>query len=292
MAAALKRPTPVHGHVSWARMVHLNFGRRSIGMRELNDKIAWVTGAGTGIGMASARALAGAGMRVVLSGRREQPLRELAAELGDAALVCPLDVANQAAVGRVAAEVLERFGRVDVLINSAGLNAKQRNWHNVTLEDWNRVIRVDLDGAFYTAKAVLPSMTAQRDGLIINISSWAGRYASIVTGPAYTAAKHAMNAMTESLNMEAGIFGVRACAICPGEVATPILDNRPVPVTAAEKARMLQAEDCGEIVLFVARLPAHVCINELIVSPTWNRSFVAQASALHGNDATKAPSAP
>jgi NADP-dependent 3-hydroxy acid dehydrogenase YdfG len=260
-------------------------------MRDLNDKVAWITGAGTGIGMAAARALAGAGMRVVLSGRREEPLQALAAQLGEAALVCPLDVADQHAVGAVAGEIFERCGTVDVLVNSAGLNAKQRNWHNVTIDDWNRVIRVDLDGAFYTAKAVLPGMIAQRDGLIVNISSWAGRYTSIVTGPAYSAAKHAMNAMTESLNMEAGIHGVRACAICPGEVATPILDNRPVPVTAADKARMVQAQDCGEIVLFVARMPSHVCINELTVSPTWNRSFVAQASALHG-DPAKGPSAP
>ncbi|MDH3645125.1 MAG: SDR family NAD(P)-dependent oxidoreductase, partial [Gammaproteobacteria bacterium] len=131
------------------------------------------------------------------------------------------------------------------------------------------------------AKAVLPTMIEQRDGLIINISSWAGRHVSVVTGPAYTAAKHAMNAMNESLNMEAGIFGVRACAICPGEVATPILDNRPVPVTAEDRAKMVQSEDCGEIVRFLARLPSHVCINELTVSPTWNRGYVAQARALY-----------
>ena len=82
-----------------------------------------------------------------------------------------------------------------------------------------------------------------------------------------------------ALNMEAGIHGVRACALCPGEVATPILDSRPIPVTTEEKARMLQAEDCGEIIAFLARMPGHVCINELTVSPTWNRSYVAQALA-------------
>jgi NADP-dependent 3-hydroxy acid dehydrogenase YdfG len=251
-------------------------------MRELNDKVAWITGAGTGIGMAAARALAGAGMHVVLSGRRREPLDALATELGGAASVRPLDVADKVSVQQVAAEILSRCRRIDVLVNSAGLNARNRNWHNVTLDDWDRVIRVDLDGAFYCAKAVVPTMVEQRDGLIINISSWAGKYTGILTGPAYGAAKHAMNAMTESLNMEAGIHGVRACAICPGEVATPILDNRPIPVSAADKARMLQAEDCGAIVLFVARMPPHVCINELTVSPTWNRSFVAQASALHG----------
>jgi NADP-dependent 3-hydroxy acid dehydrogenase YdfG len=249
-------------------------------MQDLKGKVAWITGAGTGIGAAAARALARAGMQVVLSGRRREPLEALAAELGALASARPLDVADKAAVAVIAAEIIARFGRIDVLVNSAGLNARNRNWHNVTLDDWDRVIRVDLDGSFYCSKAVLPAMVAQGDGLIINVSSWAGKYTGILTGPAYSAAKHAMNAMTESLNMEAGIHGVRACALCPGEVATPILDSRPVPVTAAEKARMLQAEDCGEIIAFIARMPAHVCINELTVSPTWNRSFVAQAQAL------------
>jgi len=127
-------------------------------------------------------------------------------------------------------------------------------------------------------------MIEQGGGLIINISSWAGKHVSVVTGPAYTAAKHAMNAMNESINMEAGIYGVRACAICPGEVATPILDNRPVPVSSEDRAKMVQPEDCGDIVRFLSALPAHVCINELTVSPTWNRGYVAQAKGLASNE--------
>jgi NADP-dependent 3-hydroxy acid dehydrogenase YdfG len=249
-------------------------------MRNLNDKVAWITGAGTGIGEAGARALADAGMQVVLSGRRREPLDAVAAVIGERAVVEPLDVSDRDAVQDVAGRILERFGTVDVLVNSAGINVKNRNWHNVTLDDWDRVIRIDLDGAFYCAKAVLPAMIEQGDGLIINISSWAGRFVSVVTGPGYTAAKHAMNAMNESLNMEAGIHGVRACAICPGEVATPILDNRPIPVTDEDKAKMVQSEDCGAIIRFVAELPPHVCINELTVSPTWNRGYIAQARTL------------
>jgi NADP-dependent 3-hydroxy acid dehydrogenase YdfG len=120
-------------------------------------------------------------------------------------------------------------------------------------------------------------MKAQGGGLIINISSWAGKHVSVVTGPAYTAAKHAMNAMNESINMEAGGFGVRACAMCPGEVATPILDNRPIPVSAEDRAKMVQAEDCGEVIRFLAQLPSHVCINDLTISPTYNRGYIAQA---------------
>jgi NADP-dependent 3-hydroxy acid dehydrogenase YdfG len=249
-------------------------------VRDLSGKVAWVTGAGTGIGAAGAEALAAAGMHVVLSGRRAAPLDEVAARIGEQATVESLDVSDREAVGRVADAILKRFGRLDVLVNSAGINVKDRNWQNLSAADWERVIRIDLDGAFYCSQAVLPTMIEQQDGLIVNISSWAGRHVSVVTGPAYTAAKHAMNAMNESLNMEAGIHGVRACAICPGEVATPILDNRPVPVSAEDRARMVQPEDCGEIIRFVAGLPAHVCINELLVSPTWNRGYIAQARTL------------
>lgn len=249
-------------------------------MRNLQGKVAWITGAGTGIGEAGARTLAAAGMQVVLSGRREQPLRQVAAEIGDAASVEPLDVSDRDAVQTVAGRILEKFGRLDVLVNSAGINVKARNWHNVTLDDWDRVIRIDLDGAFYCAKAVLPAMIEQGDGLIINISSWAGKHVSVVTGPGYTAAKHAMNAMNESLNMEHGIHGIRACAICPGEVATPILDNRPVPVSDEDKAKMVQSEDCGDVIRFIAELPEYVCINELTISPTWNRGYIAQARTL------------
>lgn len=249
-------------------------------MRNLQDKVAWITGAGTGIGEAGARALAAAGMQVVLSGRRVERLQEVADSIGERASVEVLDVADRDAVSSVAERILADFQRVDVLVNSAGINVKERNWHNVSLDDWDSVIRIDLDGAFYCARSVLPTMIKQRDGLIVNISSWAGRFVSVVTGPAYTAAKHAMNAMNESLNMEAGIHGVRACAICPGEVATPILDNRPIPVSDEDKEKMVQSEDCGDIIRFVAELPEHVCINELTVSPTWNRGYIAQARTL------------
>jgi len=232
-------------------------------LQDLSGQVAWITGAGTGIGEGAARSLAAAGMHVVLSGRRKEKLAGVAADLGANASIEELDVADRDSVSRVAERIIKQHGKLDVLVASAGINIKERNWHNVSLDDWDQVIRIDLDGAFYCSKAVLPQMIEQGGGLIINISSWAGKHVSVVTGPAYTAAKHAMNAMNESINMEAGLYGVRACAICPGEVATPILDNRPVPVS----------------------LPPHVCINELTVSPTWNRGYVAQAKGLASNAA-------
>ena len=174
----------------------------------------------------------------------------------------------------MAADILRRHGRVDILVNSAGLNVTDRYWRNQTLEGWDEVIGANLDGSFYTTFAVLPAMRKQRDGLVINVSSWAGVYHAQLTGAAYNASKHAVVAMTETINMEECVNGIRACAICPAEVATPILDRRPVPPSAEDRARMLRAEDVGNTIRFVAELPAHACINQIIISPTWNRLYV------------------
>ena len=252
-------------------------------MRDLTGKVAWITGAGTGIGEGTAMAYAAAGMKLVLAGRRVSELQRVAAKVsaaGGQVRVVALDVANADAVQAVADGIAKQEGRVDVLVNSAGLNVVKRNWKHLARTDWDQVLRVDLDGAFYCCHAVLPMMRQQKDGLIINISSWAGRHVSALTGPAYSAAKFGLNAMTESLNIEEGGNGIRATAVCPGEVATPILDKRPIPVTAADRARMVQAVDCGELMLFLARMPAHVCINDVTISPTWNRGYIAQAATI------------
>ena len=243
----------------------------------LEGKVTWITGAGTGIGLAGAQALAKAGATVIMSGRRAEVLEREAEQIrksGGKAESQPLDVSDHEQVARVAADILRRHGRVDILVNSAGLNVTDRYWRNQTLEGWDEVIGANLDGSFYTTFAVLPAMRKQRDGLVINVSSWAGVYHAQLTGAAYNASKHAVVAMTETINMEECANGIRACAICPAEVATPILDRRPVPPSAEDRARMLQAEDVGNTIRFVAELPAHACINQIIISPTWNRLYV------------------
>lgn len=252
-------------------------------MQDLKGQVAWITGAGTGIGAGTARAYGAAGMRLVLSGRREAELQQVAADVvarGGSARVVPLDVTDADAVQAVADSIQQHEGRLDVLVNSAGMNVPKRNWKYLERKGWDEVLRIDLDGTFYCCHAVLPMMRAQGGGLIVNVSSWAGRHVSALTGPAYSAAKFGVNAMTESLNVEEGIHGIRATAVCPGEVSTPILDKRPVPVSAEDRARMVQPVDCGELMLFLARMPAHVCINDLTISPTWNRGYVAQAQAI------------
>ena len=164
---------------------------------------------------------------------------------------------------------------MDILVNNAGINVPKRHWKDVSHDDWDQIIQIDVNGVFYCTQAVLPAMRAQKQGTIINISSWAGVRVSYLTGPGYTAAKHAVTAMTENLNMEECVNNIRATAICPGEVSTPIMDKRPVPMSAEDRARMTQPDEMGETILFCAQLPQRTVINELVIGPTWNRGYVA-----------------
>lgn len=246
-------------------------------MSDLEGKVAWITGAGSGIGLAGAQALAAAGVTVVMSGRRADVLRTEAAAIiaaGGKAEVEKLDVTDAEAATRVANAILARHGKVDILVNSAGMNIPNRFWKNVSTAGWTDVLRINLDGSFFCIVAILPSMRERKDGLIINISSWAGKFDTYMTGPAYNAAKHAVVAMTAHLNHEECVNGIRACALCPAEVSTPIMEKRPIPPSAEERAKMLQPDDLGRTIRFIAEMPAHVCINELIISPTWNRIFI------------------
>lgn len=243
-------------------------------MQDLTGQVAWITGAGTGIGESGALKLAEAGCNLVVSGRRSGPLDDLVeriADAGGAASAAPLDVADKSAVAAVAAQIVEEHGRIDIGVFSAGINVTDRNWPVLSTDAWDDVINIDLNGAFYCCHAVLPTMRAQGGGLVINISSIAGKTVGPLTGPAYTAAKHAMNAMTASLLVEERNNGIRATTICPGEVATPILDSRPVPVSDDDKARILQSEDLGDLILYVAQAPPHVTLNEILITPTYNR---------------------
>ncbi|HXZ52100.1 MAG TPA: SDR family NAD(P)-dependent oxidoreductase [Burkholderiales bacterium] len=250
---------------------------------ELRGRVAWVTGGGSGIGLAGAIELAKAGAHVVISGRNARSNESGLAALKKAgsAEATLLDVGDRAAVERTAADIEKRHGRIDILVTSAGTNigGGRRNFRTMSLDGWDDVVRINLNGLFYCCYAVLPGMRARKDGVVINISSWAGRYASMLTGPAYNATKRAVIAVTESINMEECANGIRATSILPGEVATPILEKRPVPPSAEERARMAQAEDFGRAILFIATLPARTCVNELVMAPTWNRFYLGGLEA-------------
>ena len=242
----------------------------------LNGQIAWITGGGSGIGLAGAIELVKAGAHVVISGRNAATNASALATLqglGSAEALL-LDVADKHAVKAAAQQILDKHGRIDILVTSAGTNATQRNFDVVTPEAWDDVVAINLSGLFYCVHAVLPAMRQQQGGLIINVSSWAGLYASKLTGPAYNATKRAVLALSESINMEECAHGIRATSLLPGEVATPILDKRPVPPSAEQRDRMVQAEDMGQAILFLAQMPARTCINELIISPTFNRFYM------------------
>jgi NADP-dependent 3-hydroxy acid dehydrogenase YdfG len=243
----------------------------------LDGQVAWVTGAGSGIGLAAAQELAAGGAAVVLSGRRLEPLEAAAGAIraaGGKAEAVQLDVAVAQAVGDAAKTILGRHGRIDILVNSAGTNIPQRHWSDVSTTSFDKVFAININGAFYAIAAVLPGMRSNKRGTIVNISSWAGRFENNLTGPAYSASKRAMISMNHSINVEECMNGIRACVICPGEVATPILKNRPVPPSEEEMSKMLQAEDLGHTIRFVCELPPHACINEILMSPTWNRLYV------------------
>ena len=238
----------------------------------LQGKVAWITGGGSGIGLAGAIELAKAGAKVVISGRSAATLKE-AAKKCDAETIA-LDVSSKEEVQKAARELVKRHGAIDILVASAGINMPQRNFRNVSLDGWDQIVAVNLSGMFYCVHSVLPAMREKKEGLIINVSSWAGRHPSTLTGPGYNATKHAVIALTESINMEECANGIRATALLPGEAATPILEKRPVPPTPEVRAKMLQPEDLGRAIGFIASLPARACVNELTLTPTWNRFYL------------------
>src|SRR5258705_3395402 len=254
----------------------LHNATETVCMSNSGKRVAWVTGGGSGIGEAGAEALAADGWIVVVSGRRKDALDTVVGKIaksGGKAEAIVLDVSKADDVNKAVEEILSKHGRIDLLVNSAGINVPKRSWADMELEGWDKLVDINLNGVSYCMRAVLPAMRAQKDGCIINVSSWAGRHVSKMPGPAYTTTKHAVLALTHSFNMDECVNGLRACCLSPGEVATPILKLRPVVPSEQEQARMLQSEDLGRTIAFVASLPPRGCINENLISPAWNRGF-------------------
>jgi NADP-dependent 3-hydroxy acid dehydrogenase YdfG len=219
-------------------------------------------------------ALARAGANVTVVARSAEALARTVAEIeatGQQALAQPLDVSDWEAVEAAVAATVARFGRVDILVNNAGTNTPRRTLLEASLEDWRRVVDVNLTGAYLCVRAVLPVMRQQGEGTIINIASVAGKTATLLGGAAYSASKAAVLSLTQTINSEYRRHNIRATAISPGEVATPILDRRTVPPTAEERARMLQPEDLAAAIVFVASLPQRACIDDLLIRPTFLR---------------------
>jgi NAD(P)-dependent dehydrogenase (short-subunit alcohol dehydrogenase family) len=232
-------------------------------------KTAIVTGAGSGVGQALVVALAHEGWRVALVGRRADALHETARLAGERSglLVCPCDVGDDSAVRKMAARVLAEFGDVEVLVNAAGTNAPRRALEVLTLEDYHAMINCNLNGAYYCVQAVLPQMRTRKSGTIVNIVSDAGKQASPKAGPAYVMSKFGLSGLTQSINAEERGNGIRACAVFPGDIDTPLLDKRPSPPGADARSRMLRAEDVAACALLAIHLPDRAIVEEIIVRP-------------------------
>ena len=231
-------------------------------------KTAIITGAGTGIGRGIAVGFAQAGMNLVLAGRRPEPLEETAQACPDTGVrIVPTDVTDRASVKALAATTTEAFGHIDILVNNAGINTRKRNLDDISDADWDRVMTINLTGAFNTFRAALPHMKSQKDGVVINIASMAGKRAGTVGGAAYSASKFGVASLTQSINAEFRATGIRACCIFPGEVDTPILDLRPNPVSDAKRAAALLPEDVAAAACMVAQLPARAIVEEITIFP-------------------------
>jgi NAD(P)-dependent dehydrogenase (short-subunit alcohol dehydrogenase family) len=233
-------------------------------------KTAVVTGAGSGVGQAVALKLVQQGWRVALVGRRAQTLNEtlkLAGSAGSQCLVFPCDIGDSAAVAAMAKKVSADFKELEVLVNAAGTNAPKRALEVLSLEDYHAMIDANLNGAYYCVQAFLPKMRARGSGTIVNIVSDAGKQASPKAGPAYVMSKFGLAGLTQSINAEEKPKGIRACAIFPGDIDTPLLDKRPAPPNPDARTRMLRAEDVAECVLLAINLPPRAVVEEIVIRP-------------------------
>ncbi|APW63064.1 SDR family oxidoreductase [Paludisphaera borealis] len=236
---------------------------------------AVVTGAGSGIGRGIAQALSAMGLRVALVGRDPKKLEATQALLanGDRAILAPCDVADRAGVKRMVETVVSAFSSIDVLISNAGTNVRHRGLDVLSPEDWDRMIATNLTGSFNLLHEVLPGMRERKNGLVIQVCSISGVRASTLGGAGYSASKFGQSALGLCLGREERERGIRSTVIYPGEVNTPILDARPVPVGQERRAAILQPEDVAAAVKFLVELHPRARVPELVITPTVDDFF-------------------
>lgn len=239
-------------------------------MGGIMTKTAVITGGGSGVGRAVALKLAAQDWRVAILGRRLDALQETIRLAGvHAPSLTPhvCDIGNADAVAEVGRQILAEFGEVEVLVNAAGTNAPRRSLAELSLADYHAMLDANLNGAYYCVQTFLPQMRVRGSGTIINIISDAGKQASPKAGPAYVMSKFGLAGLTQSINAEERARGIRACALFPGDIDTPLLYKRPQVPDAAARARMMRPEDVADCVLFCIHLPPHVIVEELLMRP-------------------------
>jgi serine 3-dehydrogenase (NADP+) len=237
----------------------------------LRDRVVLIVGASSGIGRATAMQFAKEGARVMAAARRENRLRELRDELqstGHCAEIHVSDAARVEEMNELVRVTLEKFGRIDFMVYASGTNVQNRSMARMDVATWDRMVDVNLNGAYYATQAVLPGMRAARSGYLIYVSSISGLVPD-VSGAAYQAAKRGVLGLAHAVRVEEKENGIRTCVICPGLVDTEILENRPVKPSAEMMSKALQAEDVAEAILAVARLPERAVVPEMQVLPTY-----------------------
>lgn len=235
------------------------------------SKTAVVTGAGSGVGQAAAIGLARAGWMVAILGRRESALAETVAQAGEVgALLKPFscDVGNRDQVRLAAEQILKQLGPVELLVNSAGNNFKDRYLDDITDENYDGTVDANMNGAYYCAQAFLPGMRERKSGTVVNVSSDAAYEPNLKAGVAYIMSKMGMVGLSRSINCEEGPNNIRACVIYPGEIDTPLLEKRPEMPDEARRSQMLTAEDVASTILHVVNLPQRAVIESIVLRPT------------------------
>jgi serine 3-dehydrogenase len=236
----------------------------------LKGQIVLVVGASSGIGRSIAVHFAREGATVMASARRQDRLQDLQDELAEENIdigIATADASNAAAMEELAARTVEQFEKIDILVYVSGTNTKDRAMVNLTTKSWEDVICVNLNGAYYATRAVLPAMRERRSGHLIYIASISGIVPD-VSGAAYQASKRGMIGMAHAIRVEEKENGIRTCVVCPGIVDTEILEKRPVKPSPETLAKALQAEDVAEAVLFAAKLPPRAVVPEMQLMPT------------------------
>lgn len=242
-------------------------------MTNLANKIVVISGGATGIGLALALEFASHGARVVIGSRRQSAIDDAIKTSGGKLHGRTLDVVDRTGVNSFIQWVTSTVGEIDILVNAAGVNIKDRSMAAMTPEMWDQVMSINATGAYNCIHAVLPSMRERKDGMIINISSVAGKRALALGGVAYSASKFAMTAMGTCIANEVGTEGIRVTNVYPGEVDTPILEQRPVPVTEEHRQKILKPEDIASVVVGLAVLPARVHVPEIVIKPVHQQYY-------------------
>lgn len=257
-------------------------------MKLLNGKVAIVTGAGTGIGRETALLFAEAGADLILAGRRLRPLEEVAglvAKHGVKVEIKSVDLEEGDAAASLGSWAISQFGKVDILVNNAGHSSRARSIRYVRPEDWQSVFNVNVEGVYRLTQSVLDDMIKRGQGTVITVSSLAALNPGLMGGAPYSAAKAASLNMVRGMNTELAQLGVRACAIMPGEVDTPILENRPRPPDAHDRSTMMQAEDIAQAIFLCAAMPHRTIIEQVVMMPTSRRDISADMEAARNEGA-------